>query len=89
LQEILGYFNKGLTAALDELYNAAQPEAKARLRQTAADIAQEYLRFTTESPLVQHVQENPYEVEIGVQAELTPALRLVLAQLEAGVAVIS
>jgi hypothetical protein len=85
LQEVLGYFNKGLTAALDDLYNAAQPEDEARLTQTAADIAQEYLRFTTESPLVQHVQENPYEVEIGVQAELTPALRLVLAQLEAGV----
>jgi hypothetical protein len=89
LQEVLGYFNKGLTAALDDLYNAAQPEEKARLTQTAADIAQEYLRFTAESPLVQHVQENPYEVEIGVQTELTPALRLVLAQLEAGVAVVS
>src|SRR5205085_8035850 len=49
LQEILGYFNKGLTAALDELYNAAQPEEKDRLTQASADIAQEYLRFTTES----------------------------------------
>jgi hypothetical protein len=83
LQEILGHFNQGLTASLDELYVATTAADENRLSKKAITIATGYLKFVESSPFVKHAQANPYQVDIGADSKLVPALQLVLQQLKA------
>lgn len=75
LDEILGRFNEGLGDRLDAIYNA-QESARAPLREQAATIAENYLAFLQTSPLVDHVEDHPFdEVTVTVRDTLAAPLR--------------
>lgn len=76
LDEILDGFNQGLGDRLDDLYNAAEGPERDGLRERAAAIAEDYLAFLQTSPLVEHVEEHPFDsVLVSVRQTLCAPLR--------------
>lgn len=81
LDNVLARFNKGLTKALDDLASAADPIARAPLLTQAGTISDDYINYLTTSPVVKHIDSNPYGVDVDAEAELAEPLRRLKTQL--------
>jgi hypothetical protein len=79
LDEILAHFNEGLSDTLDDLYSAEEAKRPA-LRQKTVDILGNYLAFVNDSPLISHVEENPFET-VTIRATLAAPLNDLQAEL--------
>jgi hypothetical protein len=71
---ITAHFNQGLGDTLDDLYNEADPVAKARLATQAATIIRDYEMYVDNDALVAHVEGNPFTT-VELRAVLLPPLR--------------
>jgi hypothetical protein len=80
LDKVLTRFNEGLGDVIDSL-RGAEPGARPPLAARAIGIADGYLAFLNESPLIAHVEANPYEINIAVRETLAPPLEAVRAEL--------
>jgi hypothetical protein len=80
LNNILAQFNEDLTARVDTLINASGAERR-RLAGEARGIAEEYLAYLAKSPLIDHVDEHPFDVKVTVRPLLQKALKGVVRQL--------
>jgi hypothetical protein len=77
LSKVLARFNEGLGDTLDDVRNAATPEARAPIVAKANAIADRYLQYLDSDPLVAHVESNPFEIKVDVKNSLsTPLTRL-------------
>jgi hypothetical protein len=82
LDFILGRFNEGLGDTLDALQKAADSASRNTLRTKADGIADRYLEFLQTSPLIGHVEPNPFEMTIGVRETLLPPLQQLKTELQ-------
>ncbi len=83
LGEILATFSEGLGDSLDALANASDPGRRETLRAKAGEIGDRYLTYLTSSPLVKHVDANPYDIEVGVGTILAEPLNRLKTRLAA------
>lgn len=80
LDEVLAAFNAGLSDALDDIMNAEQGSRRSALCAEAGGIVSRYLDFVFGSPLVAHVETNPFRA-IDISAVLAQPLQLMEIEL--------
>jgi hypothetical protein len=83
LERVLARFDEGLGATLDALRNAAPGEQRHGLATKAGTIADHYLAYLAEDPLIAHVERNPFEVEVDARRVLSAPLSELKSQLAA------
>ena len=64
LDRVLAGLNLGFGDKLDDLRNAATPDLQRKLAGEAGAIAKSYIKYLSDDPLVNHVEQNPYDVEV-------------------------
>ena len=85
LSKILANLNEGFGDTLDEFRNADTPERRLRLATQAREIAQGYRDYLEADELIQHVEANPFEIDVGVRDLMsTPLMHLEAELTKAG-----
>jgi hypothetical protein len=64
LDNVLARLNLGFGDKLDDLRNATTPELQRKLAGEAGAIAESYIKYLSDDPLVNHIEQNPYDVEV-------------------------
>ncbi|MGC1505283.1 MAG: hypothetical protein WA782_14230 [Sulfitobacter sp.] len=80
LDEVLGNFNEGLADTLDDFNNSEQGDVRTGHKTQARKIVTKYISFLESSPLVNHVENNPF-VSVPLRVTLTQPLMLLDAEL--------
>jgi hypothetical protein len=80
LDAVLARFNEGLGDTLDDLANAGEPGAIGSLKARAGKIVGDYLSYVDTSPLIAHLERNPY-MPLGIAEALRKPLADVQARL--------
>lgn len=82
LDEVLGHFQAGLGDQLDDLANAATPDARRKTARASETIAADYLAYVEGDPLIDFVETNPFE-PIVISGRLAAPLRQIHGALAA------
>ena len=80
LEEVIASFNAGLSDALDDVMNTEHGSQRTELCKTAGRVTSDYLDFVFGSPMIQHVQSNPF-FAIDLEATLAQPLQLIEIEL--------
>lgn len=80
LDEVLASFNEGLADTLDQFNNAEKGDVRSGFKTEARKIVTDYIGFLESSPLVNHVENNPF-VSVPLRVTLTQPLMLLDAEL--------
>lgn len=81
LTKVLSRLNQGLANALDAHY-VAEPAARPALLKRIDAVAQDYLAYVEDDPLITLAEENPYR-DMAIREVLRPPLLALIRQLEA------
>lgn len=80
LDEVLESFNDGLADTLDQFNNSEQGGIRTGFKTKAREIVTDYIGFLESSPLVNHVENNPF-ISVPLRVTLTQPLMLLDAEL--------
>jgi hypothetical protein len=73
LDEVLDHFQAGLGDQLDDLANAATPEARSKAARASETIAATYFAYVLTNPLIDLVETNPF-MDVVISGRLTGPL---------------
>jgi hypothetical protein len=80
LDGVLASLNEGLADALDEALSTGETAERRAAAGRALSIARRYQAFVSTSPLIQHIDRNPY-LDTGIQQRLSDALEQIIGHL--------
>ena len=81
LQKVLARFNEGLGDTIDALRDSAEVTQRSQLATKAVGIADHYLDYLGGDPLVAHIEQNPFDINVAVRDTLSAPLHAVKAEL--------
>lgn len=83
LNEVLEVFNEGLTDTLDRFTNAEVGPDRLALREASVPIVEHYIDFVQTSPLIRHIESNPF-IPVTVRLTLMQPLQMLEIELAKG-----